>query len=314
MTLRQLRYICEIARQSLNISAAAAALHTNQSALSKQVKLLEQELDILIFVRSKGRLVDVTPEGRMVLARARVIVSEAQSIKTACQNFSARKGEPLVVAVTHTQARYFMPRVVADFRTRFPDTPISMRDAGPAQVVELVLSGEAEVGVAVIDPPPRRDLVVLPCPPAGKVVVVPRGHPLTRVKRISYADLSQYPLIMQQPNSTTAKQLMRAFEKGGCVPDVILHATDADVIKNYVTLCAGIAILSASSFDEKVDRKLKAIPAGHLFDPSVTNVFVSRSRHLQRPAFAFIEMCNPAWTREKVQRLLALDESTASLD
>lgn len=309
MTLRQLMYICEIARQSLNISAAAAVLHTNQSAVSKQLKLLEEELGTLIFIRSKSRLTGITPQGQAILARARVIVSEALSIKMSCQSLSIRKGEPLVLAVTHTQARYFIPRVVATFRSRYADTPITMKDAGPAQVVELVLSGEADVGVAVIDPPAQRDLAVLPCPPVEKVVVVPRGHPLLRMKRLSHADLAQYPLIMQQPGSTTAKQLMSAFERAHCAPHVILHATDADVIKNYVAMGAGIAILSSSSFDETADRKLRAIAAGHLFEPSVTNMFLSRARFLQRSAFDFIELCNPAWSREKVQRLLAHDKA-----
>ena len=307
MTLRQLRYICEIAKHSLNISAAAETLHTNQSGLSKQVKLLEEELGVVIFSRSKSRLIDITPQGQVILARARVIVSEALSIKAACQEFSISKKEPLVVAVTHTQARYFVPKVIEAFRTQYPTTPISMLDAAPAQVIDLVMSGEASVGLAVFNPLPRRDLVVLPCRGFDKVVVVPLDHPLLKLQRIELSDLVQYPLVMQQPTSTTGRQIMGTFEQNGYAPNIVLHATDSDVIKNYVTLRVGIAILSSNSFEEKIDTKLKAIPAGHLFGPSITNLFLSRHRYLQRSVFDFIELCAPEWTRNRVQLRLSSD-------
>jgi LysR family cys regulon transcriptional activator len=305
MTLRQMHYICEIAKRAFNMSAAAAALHTNQSALSKQVKLLERELGTAIFIRSKNRLSGATPEGQMVIARAQTVVNEIASIKAACRDTSVDTSEPVVVGVTHTQARYVLPEIIKKFRDRYPDTPITMRDGSPSQVVDMVMTGDIAIGIAVHKPPPMRDLVILPCRRSEKVVVVPRGHALVRKKRLTLADLAQYPLVTQEATSTTGQQLLRAFKTANLSPKLALSATDSDVIKKCVELRLGIGILADRTFDKRTDIGLHAIPAGHLFEPSTTNIFLCRQRYLQRSVFNFIEACEPRWTRNRVQRLLA---------
>jgi len=306
-----MQYICEIAKRAFNMSAAATALHTNQSALSKQVKLLERELGTAIFIRSKNRLSGATPEGQMVLAKAQTVVHQIASIKAACRDTSVDSSEPIVVGVTHTQARYVLPEIIKKFKLRYPDTPIAMRDGSPAQVVDMVMAGDIAIGIAVHKPPPMRDLVILPCLRSEKVVVVPRGHALVRKKRLTLADLARYALVTQEVNSTTGQQLLRAFKAANLSPTLALSATDSDVIKKCVELGLGIGILADRTFDKRADTGLQAIPAGHLFEPSTTNIFLCRQRYLQRSVFNFIEACDPKWTRSRVQR--ALSQSSPEL-
>jgi len=297
-------YICEIAKRSLNLSAAAAALHINQSALSKQIKLLEQELGTSIFVRSRNRLSAITAEGQMVLDRARTIVNEIANIKAACHESSAGAHEPIVVGVTHTQARYFLPPIIKNFKARYPTIQLALRDGSPSQVIDMVISGEVAMGIAVHEPTPTHDLVILPCRRFDKVVVVPRGHVLAKKRKLTLADLANYSLVTQQASSTTSQQLLAAFTSANLSPRLALSATDSDVIKKCVELGLGIGILSEHTFDKGTDTALRAIPAGHLFEPSVTNIFLSRQRYPRRSVFDFIETCEPRWTRNRVQRAL----------
>lgn len=291
MNLQQLRYICEISRLDLNVSAAAAALHTSQPGVSKQLRLLEDELGMEIFRRARGRLIDTTPNGQRVIDIARGILREVANIKAVSREVVPDAPTTLVVAVTHSQARYVLPEVIKRYSRRHPNVQISMRHANPEKIISMLLAGEAELGISADDPPKTRRLTVIPCRYFRKMVVVPAHHPLLGVRTLTLKDLAQYPLVTYEPGFTSRRHLMAALEAQEIAPTIAVSAIDADVIKACVEQGLGVALLSEATFDPGKDGNLRAIPAGHLFPPSVSKIIACRDHYLRQCARDFIELC-----------------------
>jgi LysR family cys regulon transcriptional activator len=302
MNLRQIRYICEITESEFNISRAAKVLKTNQPGISKQVRLLEQELGFAIFKRRRSRLSGVTAEGASVVAMAGKIVKEIDNIRAISHDVRLDKSGTLLIAATHTQARYVLPQIMKRFTNEHPNVTITMRHADPSRIVDMVEAGMADLGVTSEDPAATRALVGLPCRRFQKVVIVPKNHALCRKKRITLKDLAQYPLVSYEPSFTAGYQVIEAFRKERLQPQTIVIAIGADVIKTCVEEGLGIAVLSKVTFDGKRDVNLRAIPAGHLFEPSTTKILLSRDRYVRRYTYDFIELCEPRWTRANVQQ------------
>src|SRR5438477_318299 len=148
MKLQQLRYLTEIVRRGLNVSEAADALHTSQPGVSKQIRALEDELGIQVFARHGKRLVSITEPGKAVLAIAERILSEAQNLRRAGEEFANDQLGTLTIAATHTQARYALPKAVAAFKRRYPKVKLVIHQGNPTQICEQVLTGEADLCVA----------------------------------------------------------------------------------------------------------------------------------------------------------------------
>lgn len=303
MNLRQLRYILEIANHDLNISAVATALHTSQSGISKQVKILESELGIEIFVRSRNRLRGVTPQGQRVIDFARRALEQISNIQALSRE--RKLASSITIATSHTQARYVLSAIMKRFSDHYPKVRISVIHGDPPQIAQLVLSGRADIGVSTEIAHAIKDLLALSYRTFERVVIVPRGHALLKMKRISLKALTRYPLVTYEPQYSGRSAVMKAFEKARLTPRLLVSATDADVIKTYVEQGLGIAVLSEVTFDARRDAGLRAIPAGHLFAPSTTTLLLHRKRYLHQHAYAFVETCLPKWSKANVQRAAA---------
>ncbi|KAB2920892.1 MAG: CysB family HTH-type transcriptional regulator [Dechloromonas sp.] len=304
MKLQQLRYIVEIRRQGLNVSEAAESLFTSQPGISKQVKLLEDELGVAIFERSGKRFTGVTEPGKTVLTIAERILAEAENLKRACADFSAGDSGRLVLAATHTQARYALPVVVRDFVARHPGVKLEMHQGSPTQIAEWVLSGDADIGIATeaLDQYPQ--LITLPVRQWSHCVIVPAGHPLLREQPLSLQALVKWPLITYDTAFTGRSRINRAFERIGVEPNVALTALDADVIKTYVSLGLGLGIISALAFDAQRDSGLVAIDASHLFESNTTRLALRRGTYLRRHDYDLIELFAPHLSRRVVDMTL----------
>jgi len=312
MNLRQIRYICEITKSEFNISRAAKALRTNQPGISKQVRQLEQELGFAIFKRRRNRLSGVTTEGADLVVMAENIMKEVDNIKAMSRDVHQDKSATLLIAATHTQARYVLPQIMKRFATRHSNVTITMRHADPGRIMDMVEAGMADLGITSEDPPATRGLLALPCRRFDKVVIVPKHHELCKKKRITLKDLAQYPLVSYEPAFTAGHQVIEAFEKEHLRPHTVVVAIGADVIKTCVEEGLGIAVLSEVTFDPKRDVNLRAIAAGHLFEPSTTKILLSRDRYMRRYTYDFIELCEPKWTRSKVQESLVRSSAAIS--
>jgi len=301
MKIQQLRFLAETARQDLSVSAAAEALHTSQPGVSRQIKDLEEELGVEIFVRHGKRLTALTEPGRAVLAIAERILAEAANMKRAGEEFANEKLGTLTIATTHTQARYALPKAVAAFKRRYPDVQLVIHQGNPTQICEMVLRGEAEFAIATEQIALYPELVSLPCYQWNRCVVVPSRHALGKVKPLTLEAVARFPIVTYDFAFANRSLVEKAFEQRGLKPKVVLTALDADVIKTYVELGLGVGIMAAMAFNAKRDRGLKALDASHLFESSTTRLGIKRGAYLRRYAYEFIELFVPHLPRSIVE-------------
>ncbi len=306
MNLQQLRYLNEIVRQRLKISDAANALYTSQPGISKQIKLLEEELGIEIFVRNGKRIAAITEPGKAVLAIAQRMLHDADNLKQVGQEFHSQGSGHLTIATTHTQARYALPAVVKQFIKRYPGVKLGLHQGNPSQIAEQVLSGEADIGIATESLSLYDDLVTLPCYEWNHCVITPLRHPLLAEKKLTLAKIAQYPIITYDFAFSGRGKINAAFEAANIQPNIALTAIDADVIKTYVELGLGIGILAKMAFIPERDKHLRMLDAGHLFKPSTTRIAIRKNEYLRGYTYDFIELFAPHLTREVVAKAMHL--------
>ena len=301
MKIQQLRYLSEVVRRDLSVSAAAESLFTSQPGISKQIKALEEELGVEIFVRHGKRLTALTEPGRAVLAIAERILAEAANMKRAGEEFANEKLGSLTIATTHTQARYALPTAVAAFKKRYPDVQLVIHQGNPTQICEMVIRGEADFAVATEQISHYPELISLPCYQWNRCVVVPARHALAKVKPLTLEAVAKYPIVTYDFAFANRSLVEKAFEQRGLKPKVVLTALDADVIKTYVELGLGVGIMASMAFNAKRDLGLKALDAAHLFESSTTRLGIKRGAYLRRYAYEFIELFVPHLPRSIVE-------------
>ncbi|MEC5385561.1 HTH-type transcriptional regulator CysB [Uliginosibacterium sp. H3] len=305
MNLQQLRYVLEVANRKLSMSEAADALFTSQPGVSKQIKLLEEELGIEIFVRHGKRLTAITEPGRQVVAIAERMLREADNLRAVGNEFQNEEAGVLTIATTHTQARYALPKVVAEFVRRYPKVQLHLHQGNPTQNCEMVLRGQADIAIATEAIADTPDLVMLPCKQWNRSVIAKTGHPILRDKLLTLEAIAHYPIITYDSAFAGRSQINKAFLGRGLKPNVVLTALDSDVIKTYVSMDLGIGIIASMAFDPLLDRGLAAADASHLFESSTTRIGLPRNAWLRGYAYAFIELFAPQLTRHIVDSALS---------
>jgi len=310
MKLQQLRCLTEVARRGLNVSEAAEALHTSQPGVSKQIRALEDELGVEVFVRHGKRLVAITEPGKAVVAIAERMLAEAQNLRRAGEEFANDQLGTLTIAATHTQARYALPKAVAAFKRRYPKVELRIQQGNPTQICEQVLTGEADLGVATEMISQYPDLVSLPVYQWNRCVVVPAKHPLLKETPLTLEKLVEHPIVTYDFAFANRSLVQKAFEARGLKPHVVLSAQDSDVIKTYVELGLGVGILAKMAFDAKRDVMLRAIDASHLFESSTTRLGIKRGAYLRRYAYDFIGTFAPHLPAATVERAVKGQEGS----
>lgn len=300
MKLQQLRYIWEVAHHDLNVSATAQSLYTSQPGISKQIRLLEDELGVEIFSRSGKHLTRITPAGEAILRTAGEILRKVESIKQVAQEFSNEKKGSLSIATTHTQARYALPKVIRTFIERYPDVSLHMNQGTPMQISEMAADGSVDFAIATEALDLFSDLIMLPCYRWNRAIVVPKNHPLAQLSSLTLEDVAKHPIVTYVFGFTGRSRLDEAFMQRGLAPRVVFTATDADVIKTYVRLGLGIGIVAKMAYDPEEDSDLVALDASHLFGSSVTKIGFRRGTFLRGFMYEFIELFAPHLTREMV--------------
>ena len=304
MKLQQLRYLVEVARSNLNISEAAEALYTSQPGVSKQIKLLEDELGVIVFERSGKRLTAITEPGKRVLEIAERLLREAANIKRVGEEYAGGDSGRLAIATTHTQARYALPKIVKRFIEHYPKVRLTMHQGSPAQIAEWTLQGNADIAIATeLDQYP--ELIALPCHQWGLCLVVPDGHPVLAERNLTLATLMQWPLITYDSVFAARSRIDRAFERAQLEPNVVLAAIDSDVIKTYVGLGLGVGIIADMAYDSERDTGLRAVDVGHLFGSNTTRIGLRRGTYLRCFEYDFIHFFAEHLTRKAVDMALA---------
>lgn len=302
MKLQQLRYIWEVAHHDLNVSATAQSLFTSQPGISKQIRLLEDELGVEVFARSGKHLTRVTPAGERIITTAGEILRKCESIKQIAQEFSNEKRGTLSIATTHTQARYALPQVIRTFIKQYPDVSLHMHQGTPMQIAEMAADGTVDFAIATEGLEQFGDLVMMPCYRWNRCVVVPQGHPLTELDKLTLDALAEHPIVTYVFGFTGRSKLDEAFSHRGLSPKVVFTAADADVIKTYVRMGLGVGIVARMAVDAKLDPDLVVLDASELFEASVTKIGFRRGTFLRGFMADFIETFAPHLDREMLEK------------
>lgn len=303
MKLQQLKYIWEVAHHDLNVSATAHSLYTSQPGISKQIRLLEDELGVEVFSRSGKHLTRVTPAGEAILKVAGEILSQVDSIKNIAQEFNNEHKGDLAIATTHTQARYVLPSVIDRFMNRFPDVSLHMHQGNPSQIAELAADGTVDFAIATEAVGSRPDLIMMPCYQWNRLIVVPKGHPLLSAHPLTLERLAEFPLVTYVKGFTGRSKLDEAFDKHGLKPNIVFTASDADVIKTYVKLGLGVGIVASMAYDSNKDADLEALSADALFEPSVTSIAFRKGVFMRGFMYEFLQQFAPHLTPEVVDEV-----------
>jgi len=313
MKLQQLRYIWEVAHHDLNVSATAQSLFTSQPGISKQIRLLEDELGVEIFARSGKHLTRVTPAGEAILKTAGEIMRKVENIKQVAQEFSNDKRGSLAIATTHTQARYALPPVIKAFIARYPEVSLHMHQGTPMQISEMAADGTADFAIATEALELFSDLVMMPVYRWNRCILVPKGHELAQLSKLTLEEVAKYPIVTYVFGFTGRSKLDEAFLEKGLSPKVVFTAADADVIKTYVRLGLGIGIVADMAAVEDEDSDLVALDASELFESSVTKIGFRKGIFLRGFMYEFIQQFAPHLTRELVEQA-AQASSRAEVD
>ena len=306
MKLQQLRYIVEVANHSLNVSATAESLYTSQPGISKQVRMLEDELGIQIFERSGKHLTQITTAGHEVIKIAQEILAKVESIRSVAGQYTNPDQGTLHISTTHTQARYALPEVIKGFIARYPMVSLHMHQGSPAQISESVAKGTSDFAIATEALHLYEDLITLPCYHWNRSVIVPKGHPLATCSMLTVEELAKYPLVTYTFGFTGRSELDAAFSRAGLIPRIVFTATDADVIKTYVRLGLGVGVVATMAVDPVVDKDLVLLDGSHLFQSSTTKICFRKGIFLRSYMYDFIERFAPHLTRDLVDKALAM--------
>ena len=310
MNFQQLRSVREALRCGFNLTEVAKVLHTSQPGVSRQIRELEEELGVDLFVRAGKRLTSLTEVGALIVPIIENMLNDAESLKRAGEEFTQQASGRLSIAATHSQARYALPGAVRDFRQRYPQVSLNLHQGTPDQVAEMLISGEADIGIATEALATYDALVALPCFRWTHSVIVPPGHALLDGAPLTLERLAEYPIITYNPGYTGRTHIDQAFDKAGIEIELVITAMDADVIKTYVGLGLGVGIVASIAFDDERDRDLRAIDARHLFEINLTKLAVRRGSFLRAFVYDFIETFASSLKREVVERAMATAPGT----
>lgn len=302
MKLQQLRFLAAVAQSGLNITAAATRLRASQPAVSRQLKLLEEELGFDLFARNGRTLVKVTPFGQQVIDRALRILHEARVIRRIGEDFKDEARGTLSIGTTHTQARYVLPRVVQEFRAKYPAVKLHLHQGTSEQISALAKLDGIDLAIATGAHELFPQYVLLPCYRWFRRIVVPKDHVLSKIQRPTLTQLASFPIVTYVFSLSGPSSLQELFANEGLTPNIALTARDADVIKTYVRLGLGIGIVADVAIDAEKDADLLSIDASHLFPVHTTWAGFMRGSLLRGYMYDFLQLLAPHLTRRLVER------------
>jgi len=307
MKLQHLRYLCSVVQEGFSISRAASALGASQPAVSKQIRLLEVEIGADLLIRRGNRIVGLTAVGEAIIDAARRTLWEAQNLQRITEEFTQKGSGRLVIATTHMYARYVLRPVIKDFIHSHPHVHLVLRQGIPSMIAEWVAAGEADMGIAGKSLDVHDELLFLAGEALHRSVIVPKRHPLLKEKRLSLKAIAQFPIVTLDQSLEGGRTAMNAFQAAKLTPNIVLSALDADVVKSYVELGLGVAVLLTVAFEPDRDRELRSIDVAQLFQPTIFHIVLRQGKYLPGYMYDFIERLTPKWNRRAIDTAMRLN-------
>ncbi len=302
MNLQQLKIIIEAEKNDFNLTQVARAIFTSQSGISKAIKELEEELGFEIFNRRGKRLYGLTDPGKSVYRYALKILENVHNIKEVKEQFSSKDSGQLVLATTHTQARYSLPELIMSFRKSYPNVQFVLHQASPPEISSMLDSGEADLAIATESLKKDVRFATFPFYHWYHGIVVPKNHTLLKKSNFNLKDLAKYPLITYHKGFTGRSKIDDTFIKNNLTTNIVLEALDADVIKAYVTLNLGIGIIASMAYDYDLDTNLVLLDGSNIFPQNTTVLAFRKNRVLKGFASKFASLCLRDMSIDEIQK------------
>ena len=313
MKLQQLRYLIAIVENGLNITAASERLFTSQPGVSKQLRLLEDELGLRLFTRNGKTLVDITPEGKIIIAKARIVLREVSNIKELATDLRNETRGSLSIGTTHTQARYVLPDIIQKFQQSYPDVRLDIQHGTSEQIAEMVAQGSIDFAIASNSEGLFPDIVRLPWYKWDRIILTKNDHPLAQQDKATLDDLVKYPLITYVFSEQNPSSFKDAFEHAGLTPNVSLTARDADVIKTYIRKGMGVGIVAAMAYERDFDKDLQSIDCSEIFPRCTTWIGFSKDHYLRTYMYDFLTMLSPHLDKYYIKDAIEAKQQNRSL-
>ena len=302
MTLTQLRYLVAIADSGLNITQAAERVHATQPGLSKQLKQLEDELGFQLFTRKGRSLESIAPAGVRVIEHARKVLAEVANIRSYAANERGEYSGRLLLATTHTQARYVLPPAIAAIKREFPQVSVDLLAAGDSDVLGKLDQADLAL-ISTAGSVPQAGVAV-PLFRWRRVLLVQTAHPLADLQRApTLAELAAHPLISYESSTRSDSSLQRAFAGAGVTPQIAMTARDANLIKTYVRAGLGAGLLAEMATGSD-DGDLRILAAPVEIPECITWAVIPRGRVLREYALSLLHWLAPQLDRRDLRRVL----------
>ena len=290
MNMLQLKIIEQLIHNQFNVSLAATRLYRVQSAISHQLKLLEEEFGSPLFERKGKRLKQPTALCHKLLPQVESILMAEKNIQSLVAEFADEHAGELRIAATHTQARYFLPAAIGVFRKRYPKVRLTFFQGNPAEFFTMLHQGDIDFAVFSGEREQDPGMSSIDCYRWNHILIARRDHPLAKRQRWSLSDIAAYPVITYMPGFTERNTVQRAFSEAGLEIDITCSAGDTEVIKTYVKLDLGLGIVAQMAYERKDNRHLRAWSLDRLIGSSVTRIVHLKGRVLRGYMQEFISI------------------------
>jgi len=288
MKLFQLQLLKTVVNNGLNISRAADQHFVVQSAVSRQLSLLEEELGLPLFERKGKRLTKATPLSEAIVREVGTIELAMENIRAVADDFrDGRQGE-VRIATTHMQAKYFLPPVLNAFRQRYPKVKVNFLQGNPGQLVRMLHDGEADIAVCTEELANDEALMTHHCYDWNHALILPESHELTQ-GTLSLARIAEHPILTYVLGFTGRSKIEKAFADKALSIDTSFSATDSDVIKSYVKLGFGVGIIAKIAHPDP-EPGLVLRDLAPFFPESVTRIAYMKNKHLKNYVTDLIDL------------------------
>jgi len=304
MKIQQLKYLCELADHGFNMTSTALSLHTSQPGISKQLQILELELGVELLNRSGNKILGLTNIGVDVLKKAQEVLLNTKQIHSITNEFINKKKGALSIGTTQLHARYSLLKVIHQFTKKYPEIQLNIFQGSPSQIEDQLITGKCDVGICTKNNQFNSKLIYLKTYPIHRCLIAPKNHPVLSKKELTLADIASYPLIIYDSSLSSGSVIVQTFQENDMKPNIVLTATDAEVIKSYVNTGLGIAIIQEMAFEKNLDKNLKIRSVDHLFAISLTNILINKSSYFRSHMYDFIELFDPKWIKPKVDNFV----------
>ncbi len=290
MEIQQLKGFFYSARFG-SLTRAAEKMSITQSAVSQQIKALEEELGVKLFNRFGPRK-DLTHDGKLFFDLITPLIQEIESLKVTFEDLKGNERGVLTIAATTFMIMNKLPNVIQKFSKDYPHVRLNVLERRWNEIVMLAQTGDIDFGLAPVSGIPSA-LNYIRMKPIERVLITCKNHPLARKKNVTLLDIAQYPMITYEKGLVSRDVIDSVFQEVNLDIEIVMEATNSETIKRYVELGIGIAITPKIALYHGQPDTLEVISADEYFGKSQYGVILRKGKHLTTWAKNFLVLLEP---------------------